>query len=111
VSRRIQEGALFMLGQYGLEATQLSAENYTSFLEFSFGSAADLVAQHYPLSAFNFTELPPVFLAISTIITIHKCFLQLPGLPSLELVVQNGIPVWTYQWAHVSSCTWWNILP
>jgi hypothetical protein len=63
------EGALFILGQCGLGATQLSAENYTSYLVFNFGSAADLVAQNYPLSAFNFTELPPVFLAISTIIT------------------------------------------
>lgn len=101
------EGALFVLGQFGFPP-EITAAEYTTFLQDNFGSAAPLIAKTYPLSAFNSTPFP-AFFAMEVIITdvSYKCLAN----RALNLAVQNGVPAWTYLWNHTPSCTWLNSVP
>lgn len=100
------EGAIFVLGQY--QSVNLTEKDYTSFLEDSFGPSASLVAQNYPLTAFNASPFP-VFTAMSTIITDASYFC--PAKHALDLANQNGIIAFTYYYDHTSNCAWLNSLP
>jgi carboxylesterase type B len=85
------------------DPTTLKAQDYETFLQDNFGSAASLVMGYYPLSAFNSTPYPPFF-AISTVFTdsVFKC----TAYRGLNRAVEKGVPVWTYMFNHVPSCSW-----
>ena len=100
------EGALFVLGQF--QSTTITTAEYTTFLHDNFGSAAPLVAQAYPIAAFNSSPFP-AFTAMAEIITDVSYFC--PAYRALNLAVQNGIPAWTYLFNHTPSCAWFNFIP
>ncbi|KAE8449434.1 hypothetical protein EG329_008042 [Mollisiaceae sp. DMI_Dod_QoI] len=101
------EGAIFVLGQY--LSTNISSDEYNSFLQDNFGAAAQTVAQYYSLSTFSASPFP-AFSAMSTIITDVSYFC--PAYRALNLAAQNGIPAWTYLFSHTPSCLWYqNLFP
>jgi para-nitrobenzyl esterase len=101
-----QEGTLFVLGQYNPQNT--TGIQYEAFLQENFGSTAPLVANTYPLSAFNSSPFP-AFSAMSEIIKDVSYFF--PAHRALNVAVQNGVPAWTYLWDHTPSCAWFNFIP
>ena len=82
--------------------------NYNTFLGNNFGSAASLVGNKYPLSAFNSTPFP-AFYAIEAIVTdsSFKC----PAWRALNRGLQNGVTTWTYRFAHTPTCPFVAQLP
>ena len=62
----------------------------------------------YPLSAFNSTPLP-AFYAIDAVVTdySYKC----PAWRALNRGLKNGVPTWTYRFAHTPTCPWVAQLP
>ncbi|KAF8856038.1 alpha/beta-hydrolase [Acephala macrosclerotiorum] len=101
------EGSIFVLGQY--RSTNITNDQYNIFLQDNFGSAAQNVAQYYPLSAFSASPFPG-FTAMSTIITDVSYFC--PAYRALNSAARNGIPSWTYLFSHTPSCLWFeNLFP
>ena len=86
----------------------ITPTEYKAFLHNNFGSAAPLVAQAYPISAFNSSPYP-AFTAMSEIITDVSYFC--PAHRALNLAVKNGVPAWTYLWNHTPSCSWSPSIP
>ncbi|KAL4893722.1 Carboxylesterase [Aspergillus ambiguus] len=80
---------------------------YTKFLRQNFGPAATIIERYYPLSLFKSTE-QPVIAAISTVITDaeYRC----PGYQSAVQAASKGMPAWTYEFTHNSSCAWLNTM-
>lgn len=96
-----------MLGQY--RSTNITSDQYNTFLQDNFGTVAQTVAQYYPLSAFSASPFPG-FTAMSTIITDVSYFC--PAYRALGLAARNGIPAWTYLFSHTPSCVWFeNLFP
>ena len=80
-----------------------TATDYISFVEQSYGLAAPLVLQRYPLSAFGSSPYP----AFSALELVHTEATYLcPAHRGLNVTVQHGIPAFTYLWSHVPSCPW-----
>lgn len=105
------EGAVFTLSQFAATPdgpASVTAENYTTFLQDSFGSAAAFVEEYFPLSAFNSSPFP-AFTAISTVLTdsTYKC----SAYRGLNRAVEKNIPVWTYLFSHIPPCSWLSVLP
>lgn len=108
-----REGAIFALLQYAdapKGPKSVTASDYHTFLFQNFGSsAAALIEQQYPVSAFNSTPYP-AFFAISTVIgyTNYVC----PAHRGLNTAASEGkVPVWTYNFAHTPNCPWLPSLP
>lgn len=97
-----------MIEDYGPEFLNLTATNYTDFLQYNFGKAAPTIEKFYPLSAFNSTPLP-AFYAIVYITTAvdYTC----PAYRGLVNAEKKGIPVYTYQFEHTPSCPWYANIP
>jgi carboxylesterase type B len=108
----LNEGGLFALGDFA--SVNVSADNYTIFLNGNFGAGAPLVAAKYPLTLAAFNSFPspppgfpspsPAYLAISAILTdaqfvcpLHQAMLKAEA---------NNIPVYTYLNSHVPTCQW-----
>jgi carboxylesterase type B len=108
------EGGLFALGAY--MSPTVSPDNYTTFLNENFGSAAPLVAKQYPLTLPAFTvpgkegsPASPAFLAVSTIITDAQ--FTCPLYQALLKAKANNIPVYSYFNSHVPTCPWVTFPP
>ncbi len=104
----IDEGSVFVINYYQGKFLNITATDYTQFLQYNFGADADLVQQHYPLSAFSSSPYP-VFSAIAEIETQvnYKC----PTYRGLLRANSSNIPVWTYFSSHVPTCHWFSDIP
>jgi carboxylesterase type B len=102
------EGALFVLGTY--QSPNISAANYSSFLNTNFGPAAPIVEQQYPLnlSAFASTGFP-AYAAMTTIIT--EALFHCPSYQALLKAEANNIPVYAFLNSHKPNCQWMLSLP
>lgn len=98
---------MFALGQFYSTrpggVAGITADDYTTFLQDNFGSAAPVVEKSYPMSIFNSTGYPGFF-AISTVLaeSTYLC----SAYRGLNRAVEKGIPVWTYLFSHQPSCMW-----
>ncbi|KAE9367547.1 alpha/beta-hydrolase [Stipitochalara longipes BDJ] len=108
------EGGLFAIGAF--EAVNVSAANYTLFLQQNFGAGADTVAKQYPLTLPAFTvpgkegsPLSPAFLAIANIITDVQ--FTCPLYQAMLKATSNNIPVYSYTSQHTPSCPWVSFPP
>lgn len=102
------EGSLFVLGQYGLAAFNLTSADYDQFLDYNFGPFASTVNQTYALSKFGASPIP-VFTAMSTVYT--ACKFHCTAHRALNLAVQKGVPAYTYSFGHTPSCSWETAIP
>jgi carboxylesterase type B len=107
----LQEGNLFALLQFASAADgpySATTQDYETFLTENFGSAAPLVEQYYPITAFNASPFP-AFTAISDVFTESSVLCQLYR--GANVAVSKGIPVWIYLFSHAPSCDWETLLP
>lgn len=98
------DGSLFILGQYGAAALrqQLGQADYDAFLTYNFGPLAGRVNETYSLaSAFNGSTVA----AMATIVT--EVSYECPAYRALRRAEANGVPVWTYRFAHQPTCAWY----
>ncbi|KAK3683175.1 hypothetical protein LTR37_020488 [Vermiconidia calcicola] len=86
----------------------ITPEAYEAFLNSSYGQAAPLVAQRYPVSAFDSTPFP-AFSALVQMAT--EANFWCPAYQGLNKAVSNGIPVWTYRWGQAPTCPWYTSFP
>jgi carboxylesterase type B len=108
------EGGLFAIGAF--DAVNVSAANYTIFLQQNFGAGADLVAMQYPLTLPAFTTpekegspLSPAFIAIANIITDVQ--FTCPLYQAMLKATANNISVYSYTSQHTPSCPWVSFPP
>lgn len=102
------EGGLFTLGAF--QTANVSASQYSTFLDTNFGAAASIVGEQYPLTmpAFAATGFP-AFAAISTIIT--EALFHCPAYQAMMKAQSQNIPVYAYFNSHTPSCQWLTSLP
>lgn len=93
----------------------LTAADYTAFLQGDFGPAAQVIEKYYPLSLFEsavaelgLTAGSAVFEAIAQILTDaeYKC----PTYQGAASTVRNGNLAWTYEFTHNATCAWLDTL-
>jgi carboxylesterase type B len=103
------DGALFVLAQYGATLVNISESQYQEFLSYSFGSLASDVSASYPLSKYNASAISPGFYAMSDIITDYgyKC----PTYRALKATEARGVNVWAYNFNHTPTCSWYQAIP
>ena len=81
---------------------------YDGYLLTTFGPAAPLVANRYPVAAFNSTPFP-IFFALVQIYTDAN--FVCPSYHGLMKAEQVGTPRWTYRWAQAPTCPWYSVIP
>ncbi|KAI8966321.1 alpha/beta-hydrolase [Daldinia sp. FL1419] len=99
-----REGSLFVLGSYATvwKGKAPSASDYDDFLYLNFGPLAKRVNETFPLaSTFNGSTLA----AMEAILT--QVSYQCPSYRALQRAEKKGVPVWSYQFAHQPSCSWY----
>ncbi|OTB01379.1 hypothetical protein M426DRAFT_220377 [Hypoxylon sp. CI-4A] len=105
VGSNLNEGSLFVLSAYGADALlqKLTQSQYDDFLTYNFGPLAARINETYSVeSTFNGS----VTAAMETVLTevSYKC----PSYRALLQAEKNGIPVWSYRWAHQPTCAWFT---
>lgn len=103
-----QEGTLVLLAEYGSGLTTLNQSTYNAFLEYNFGSLASVVNQTYSLSNFSQASLPG-YTAMATVLTEYNY--RCSAYRGLIGAAKNGMPAWTYSFAHTPSCSWYGAIP
>ncbi|OOQ86520.1 putative carboxylesterase [Penicillium brasilianum] len=112
-----QEGTMDTITKYPSAEliANLTAADYTAFLQGDFGPAAQIIEKYYPLSLFEsavaelgLTAGSAVFEAIAQILTDaeYKC----PTYQGAASTVRNSNPVWTYEFTHNATCAWLDTL-
>ncbi|KAM0260904.1 hypothetical protein ACHAQJ_002524 [Trichoderma viride] len=105
------EGMLFVLATYAQNLTTQTQTTYNEFLSYQFGPLASRVNSTYPLSKFPPTASVPssADAAIGAINTdySYKC----TAYRGLEKGIANNVPVFTYFFDHIPSCTWMTSVP
>lgn len=81
---------------------------YAAYLSSTFGAAASLVANRYPVSAFNNTPFP-AFYAMVQVYTESN--FECPAYNGLVTAASKGVPVWTYRWGQAPTCPWYTTIP
>lgn len=101
-----QEGTLSLLSALG-DPRIVTPRLYRDYLQVTFGTAAALVESRYSVAAFNSTPFPAfyAYVAVATA-TSYTC----PAYQGLRSAVAAGTPVWTYRWAQVPTCPWYEDL-
>ena len=103
------EYTLLILSLPGVSSPDLiTPEAYMAFLKTTYGQAAPLVAQRYPVSAFNSTPFP-AFYALVQVQTESNFWC--PAYQGLTKATENGIPAWTYRWGQAPTCPWYTSIP
>lgn len=101
-----REYSLLLLSQPGVTSpAQITPAVYAAYLNSTFGRAASLVNNRYPVSAFSSAEFP-AFEALVEVAT-QTGFLC-PAYQGLMRANQVGTPVWTYLWSQAPTCPWYN---
>ncbi|KAI0881991.1 alpha/beta-hydrolase [Annulohypoxylon maeteangense] len=99
------EGALFVLTTYGAATLHnaLTQAQYDAFLTYNFGPLATRVNETYSATrAFNGSVL-----AAMTEITTDVSY-RCPSYRALVQAEKNSVPVWSYRFSHVPSCSWYT---
>ncbi|KAL7626531.1 hypothetical protein AAE478_003303 [Parahypoxylon ruwenzoriense] len=107
IGSNANEGSLFVLATYGEAALQqqLNQSSYDEFLTVNFGPLAARVNETYSVtSAFNGSVVDAMEVIVTDV--SYKC----PSYRALLQAEKNGIPVWSYQFAHSPSCTWHRLI-
>lgn len=109
IGNNANDGALFVLAQYGAALTNITESQYQEFLLYSFGRLASNVSISYPLSKYNSSVISPEFSAMSDIITDYgyKC----PTYRALKATEARGVNVWAYNFNHTPTCSWYQAIP
>ncbi|KAL7907380.1 Alpha/Beta hydrolase protein [Trichoderma velutinum] len=109
IGNNANDGALFVLAQYGAGLVNITEPQYQEFLQYSFGWLAANVSASYPLSKYNSSTVPPAFYAMSEIITDYgyKC----PTYRALKATEARGVDVWAYNFNHTPTCSWYQAIP
>lgn len=103
------EYTLLILSLPGVTSPELiTPEVYAGILKTTYGAAAPLVAQQYPVSAFNSTPFP-AFYALVQVETESNFWC--PAYQGLIKAAEKGIPAWTYRWGQAPNCPWYTTIP
>lgn len=101
-----REDSLLLLSQPGVTSpADFTPAVYAAYLNSTFGSAASIVNNRYPVSAFSSAAFP-AFEALVEVAT-QTGFLC-PSYQGLMRANQVGTPVWTYLWSQAPTCPWYN---
>ena len=76
------------------------------YLNSTYGpTAALLIANQYPVSAFSSTPFP----AFYTLVQVYtEANFWCSAYAGLNKAAQNGVPVWTYRFGQSPTCPWYN---
>ncbi|KAJ3497834.1 hypothetical protein NLG97_g1593 [Lecanicillium saksenae] len=105
------EGTIFVLGEYQERFAALNQSDYDFFLNSHFGELAPLVNTTYAASKFAVSQTAPNAVA-AAIAAIHRdSVFRCPAYRGLLAGLANHVPVFTYSFGHLPSCTWLTDVP
>ncbi|KAJ5624200.1 hypothetical protein N7510_000509 [Penicillium lagena] len=85
---------------------------YTEFLRYNWGTAAQIIEKHYPLSLFKSATNSIGLAVIAAMATVNTdVHFKCSGYQCAMQATRKNFPAWMYEFTHNSTCAWLNTMP